>query len=77
MQGSASKSGADIHNMELSKRRVNNIASVLRAQGTLDCQMQLDAVGEEQAQAHAKEDELDRAVALVVIPVARDSPPPP
>ena len=77
MQGSTSKSGVNTHNMELSKRRVNNIASVLRAQGISDRQMQLDAVGEEQAQAHAMEDESDRAVALVVIPVARDSPPPP
>lgn len=77
MQGSTSKSGSNVHNMELSKRRVNNIASVLRAQGISDRQMQLDAVGEEQAQAHATEDESDRAVALVVIPVARDSPPPP
>lgn len=77
MQGSTSKSGTNIHNMELSKRRVNNIASVLRAQGISDRQMQLDAVGEEQAQAHAMEDESDRAVALVVIPVAQDSPPPP
>ena len=39
--------------------------------------MQLDAVGEEQAQAHEMEDETDRAVALVVIPVAKESPRPP
>ena len=77
MQGSTSKSGSNQYNKELSTRRVNNIASVLRAQGIFDRQMQLDAVGEEQAQAHAMEDEADRAVALVVLPVARESPPPP
>jgi len=77
MQGSASKSGGNLHNMMLSKRRVNNIAMVLRSLGIMDRQMQLDAVGEEQAQAHAVEDEMDRAVALVVLPVAKESPPPP
>jgi len=77
MQGSASKSGSNSHNMALSRRRVNNIAAVLRGGGILDRQMQLDAIGEEQAQAHAVEDETDRAVDLVVIPVAKESPPPP
>jgi hypothetical protein len=77
MQGSASKTGTNQYNMDLSKRRVNNIASILRTHGVLDRQMQLEAVGEELAQAHVMEDELDRAVDLVVLPMARESPPPP
>lgn len=77
MQGSASRTGTNAYNMELSKKRVNNIAIILRGAGVLDRQMQLDAVGEEEAQAHKMEDETDRAVALVVIPVAKESPPPP
>jgi hypothetical protein len=77
MKGSASKTGTNQHNMDLSKRRVKNIASVLRMHGVLDRQMQLDAVGEEEDQGHVMEDESDRAVALVVFPMARESPPPP
>ena len=77
MQGSASRSGDNQHNMQLSRQRINNIAVVLRSVGIANSQMQLDAIGEEQAQAHAMEDEKDRAVALVVIPMAKDSPPPP
>ena len=77
MQGSASKSGTNAYNMALSRHRVHNIAIILRTAGVLDRQMQLDAIGEEQAQAHKMEDETDRAVALVVIPVAKKSPPPP
>lgn len=77
MQGSSSKTGTNSHNMELSKRRVNNIAAVLRSFRILDRQMQLDAVGEGQAQAHKEEDETDRAVALIVIPMAKESFPPP
>jgi len=76
MQGAASRSGSDQHNMGLSKRRVRNIASILRGLGVLDRQMQLDAVGEQLASAHALEDQSDRSVALVVIPVARQSLPP-
>jgi hypothetical protein len=77
MQGSASRTGTNAHNMGLSKRRVHNIAMILRTGGILDRQIQLDAIGEEQAQAHQMEDETDRAVALVVIPVAKESPRPP
>lgn len=76
MQGSASRSGSNAYNMDLSKRRVRNLATLMKAGGVLDRQMQLDAIGEEQAQSHPVEDETDRAVALVVIPVAKESPPP-
>lgn len=77
MQGSASRSGTDQYNMELSRRRVKNVAIVLKSFGIGDGQMQLNAVGEEFAKGHILEDEADRAVALVVIPVAHDEPPPP
>jgi outer membrane protein OmpA-like peptidoglycan-associated protein len=77
MQGSASKSWSNTHNMILSRRRVANAAQFLRSLGILDRQMQLDAVGEELAQSHALEDPNDRAVALVVLPVAKESPSPP
>ncbi len=77
LQGSASRSGANAYNMELSRRRVKNVAMIVRSEGILDRQMQLEAIGEEQAQAHPIEDETDRAVALIVIPVAKESPPPP
>lgn len=75
--GSASRSGPNAYNMELSKRRVRNIASVLRARGIFDRQTQLEAIGEEEAQTHALEEEKDRAVELIVLPVAKESPPPP
>jgi hypothetical protein len=77
MQGSASKSGSNAHNMGLSRRRVANAAQFLRSLGILDRQMQLDAVGEELAQSHALEDANDRAVGLLVLPVAKESPSPP
>lgn len=76
MQGSASRSGGNQYNIQLSRRRINNVAVVLRSFGIASNQMQLDAIGEEEAHAHAMEDELDRAVALIVIPMAKDSPPP-
>jgi hypothetical protein len=77
MQGSASRSGTNAYNMELSRKRVKNIAAILRAAGIIDRQMQLDAVGAEQDKGHKLEEETDRAVALVVIPVHKESPPPP
>lgn len=77
MQGSASRSGSNQYNMQLSKQRINNMAVVLRSFGIANSQMQLDAIGEEQAYAHAMEDKRDRAVELIVIPIAKDSPPPP
>jgi hypothetical protein len=77
MQGSASRSGTNAYNMALSKRRVRKVAAYLAGRGILAKQMQLDAVGEEMAIGHALEDEADRAVALLILPVKRDSPPPP
>lgn len=77
MQGSASRSGSNKHNKDLSERRVKNIGNELVKRGISNRQMQLKAVGEALAQTHAREDELDRAVLLVIHPVPRESPPPP
>lgn len=68
MQGSASRTGSNAHNMALSRRRVQNVAEVLKARGIAGSQMQLDAVGEEMAVGSVREDEKDRAVALLVLP---------
>jgi hypothetical protein len=77
MQGSASRSGGASHNMDLSDKRVHVIASILRSKGILDRQMQLNAIGAQEAGRHRIEEDTDRAVALVVIPVHKESPPPP
>jgi hypothetical protein len=77
MRGSASRSGGETHDMILSIRRVTNAAQFLRSLGILSRQMQPDAVGKELTQGHSLEDASDRAVALVVLPVAKESPPPP
>ena len=76
MQGSASRSGADAYNLRLSRRRVSNVESVLLRSGITPRQVQSDAVGEALAFGHAREDERDRAVALVILPYARPVPPP-
>jgi hypothetical protein len=77
MQGSASRVGANAYNMELSKRRVRQVADFLKSRGIRETQMQLNAVGEEMAVGHALDDERDRAVALLVYPRHRIDPPPP
>jgi hypothetical protein len=76
MQGSASRTGTHQHNLELSKRRVNAIAALLREYGVAEGQMQLDAVGDGMTFGHIREDEHDRAVALVVLPIFKPQPPP-
>jgi outer membrane protein OmpA-like peptidoglycan-associated protein len=61
MQGSASRSGPEIHNMGLSTRRVTKVASFLRRHGILDRQMQPEAIGEAGTQGHLLEEEYDIA----------------
>jgi hypothetical protein len=77
MQGSASRTGSDAHNAALSRRRVNNVAAVLRARGIPDSQMQLEAVGEAMSLTGAAEDPNRRAVVILVQPRKKDDPPPP
>lgn len=76
MRGSASQIGADSYNMALSKVRVGRVADFLTSAGILRAQMQLEAVGEELAVGHAKDDERDRGVALLILPKKKDEPPP-
>ncbi len=78
MQGIASQSGSNAFNMALSRKRAENVADILRFMGTHDLQMQTDAIGEEFSTSVVKEDEFERAVALVVLPIPpkkKDKPP--
>jgi hypothetical protein len=77
MQGSASKIGADAWNMTLSQTRVGRVANFLSTQGITVEQMQLDAIGEENAKNHIDDDERDRSVQLWVYPRFNYEPPPP
>lgn len=77
MQGQASQTGSDAHNLALSKRRVRAVADILKRAGVAETQMQLDAVGESMSFGKNKEDPSHRAVALLVLPRAKDDPPPP
>ena len=76
MQGSASRVGADSYNLTLSKVRVRRVGDFLKGAGVTDRQMQLDAVGEELSVGHALDDERDRGVAFLVLPKAKNDPPP-
>jgi hypothetical protein len=76
MRGSASQIGANGYNMALSKLRVHRIASFLTGAGVFHTQMQLEAVGEELTVGHAKDDERDRGVALLILPKRKYDPPP-
>lgn len=76
MQGSASRIGENSYNMTLSKVRVRRVGDYLRGAGVAERQMQLDAVGEELAVGHANDDERDRGVAFLVLPKAKNDPPP-
>jgi len=79
MQGSASRVGTNAWNMELSRNRVVTVARFLGTQGIDAEQMQLDAVGEELADAarHSQDDERDRSVKIWVMPKLHFEPAPP
>src|SRR5262249_53516536 len=66
LQGSASHSGSDQHNMDLSLRRVNKVVAHLVSRGVLMGQIQPSAVGETMAMSGVNEDQRDRAVAVLV-----------
>jgi hypothetical protein len=68
MQGSASKIGTNKWNMTTSQARVIRVASFLSEKEIRAEQMQLDAVGEENAATHDEDDERDRSVRLWVLP---------
>jgi hypothetical protein len=71
LKGSASRSGKNDHNMDLSQRRVNNVKKFLLSRGGRAEQLSAVFVGEEEAALAGKkdggEDEEDRAVAVAVI----------
>jgi hypothetical protein len=69
IQGMASHSGSDTHNMELSRKRANTVVTYLRSRWVHDSQMQVEAVGESMATAGITESPNDRAVALLAAPL--------
>jgi hypothetical protein len=79
MQGSASRIGSNAWNKELSQTRVGRVANFLQLKGIDSEQMQLDAVGEELADAagHSQDDMRDRSVKIWVMPKLHFEPAPP
>lgn len=69
LQGMASHSGSDTHNMELSRKRANAVATYLRSRGVHDSQVRVEAAGESMATAGATESPNDRAVSLLAAPL--------
>lgn len=80
LQGSASKSGSDAHNMQLSKKRVDNVVAYLVGHGADASRMNSSHVGESMANMKVNEAEGDRAVSLLCAPLlappVRPDPPP-
>jgi hypothetical protein len=77
LQGSASRTGTAAHNMDLSRRRAENVANYLRSVGVADAQMNVDAVGAGLASTTLPENADDRAVSLLAAPLFTPPPPPP
>lgn len=77
LQGSASSSGSDAHNLALSRRRAEKVAEHLKSRGVLASQLQIDAAGESLANARAGESSEDRAVAILAAPLFTPIQPPP
>jgi hypothetical protein len=76
LQGSASSTGTDAHNLALSRRRAENVARHLESRGIQSRQLQIDAVGEGLASTHPAENADDRAVAILAAPLFEPPPPP-
>jgi OmpA family len=77
MTGSASKIGTNAWNMETSMVRAGAVQAFLLDRGVTPDQIEPNAVGEEEAQTHALDDEHDRAVRLWVMPKFKYDPKPP
>jgi hypothetical protein len=69
LQGSASSTGTEAHNMGLSLRRATNVAAFLKSRGVPASQIQVDAVGESLASTKIRENADDRAVAVLASPL--------
>jgi hypothetical protein len=80
LQGSASQTGSDAHNLQLSEQRVNKVAAYLVAQGADASRLVSSHVGESMANMTVREADGDRAVALLCVPLmsppVRPNPPP-
>lgn len=77
LEGHASQIGTNNYNLTLSRRRVQRVVNFLTSNGVAVTQIQPDAVGEERSTSRLADDELDRSVAFVILPRARQDPPPP
>jgi len=67
LQGSASRSGANGYNLELSRRRVEAVSRFLADQGVPAGQILTSFTGEELSSSRSSEDERDRAVTAVLL----------
>jgi hypothetical protein len=77
LTGSASRIGTNAWNMATSQVRMGAVQAFLQDHGVNPDQIEPDAVGEEEAQTHALDDERDRAVRLWVMPKFKYEPRPP
>ncbi|MBG0809769.1 OmpA family protein [Methylosinus sp. H3A] len=77
MTGSASRIGSNDWNMETAMVRVGTVQAFLLDHGVDGNQIEPNAVGEEEAQTHALDDERDRGVRLWIMPKLEDDPRPP
>lgn len=76
LQGSASRPGPEVYNMQLSQRRAEKVAAHLRSRGVQTTQMRVDAVGEGLAAALPTENSDDRSVSLLAAPLFQPPPAP-
>ena len=67
LQGSASRSGANAHNLDLSRRRVEAVRRFVADQGVPAGQILTSFTGEELSSFRSSEDERDRAVTAVLL----------
>jgi hypothetical protein len=77
LQGSASHSGSDAHNMALSQKRVDGVVAYLVSRGVARNRLIPSAIGESGASMASVESAGDRAVSLLCAPVAKPKPIPP
>ncbi|HKU43142.1 MAG TPA: OmpA family protein [Polyangiales bacterium] len=70
LQGQASNTGSQRHNLELSHRRAQQVAAHLASRGVQATQMQIDWVGESLAGTRLQELSKERAVSLMAAPLA-------
>jgi hypothetical protein len=82
LQGQASHTGSQGHNLELSHRRALQVATYLKTRGALEAQLHVDAVGDSLAGPRRAELASQRAVSLLATPLGslpahHPAPPPP